>query len=99
MGNAGVVADERAGRADGGPAAAPMKHSLALLERGSFMELPRDVFNDFTDATVEAWVKWNTVGLTTRRLFNYGGAWRDFSILSEPTNATSSSSWSISQAI
>jgi signal transduction histidine kinase/DNA-binding response OmpR family regulator/ligand-binding sensor domain-containing protein len=59
---------------------APFTHALELVEKGSFIELPPDVFNDFTDATVEAWVKFNAFGDRHHRIFNYGGGRRDFSI-------------------
>jgi len=50
------------------------------VEEGSFIELPPDVFNDFTEATVEAWVKWNGFGDRNQRVFNYGAARKDFGI-------------------
>ena len=58
----------------------PTAHVLRLVEQGSFMELPPDVFNDFTEATVEAWVKWNAFGNRYQRVFNYGAGGRDFGI-------------------
>ena len=66
--------------AQDGPTAAPFKHSLNLVEQGSYLELPPDVFSDFTEATVEAWVKWNAFGNRYQRIFNYGEGGRDFGI-------------------
>src|SRR5260221_4467168 len=59
---------------------APFAHTLVLTEPGRYLELPADVFNDFTEATVEAWVKWNAFGNRYQRIFNYGGGGRDFSL-------------------
>jgi hypothetical protein len=53
---------------------------LRLVEKGSYVELPGDVFNDLTEATVEAWVKWNAFGNRYQRIFNYGQGGRDFSL-------------------
>ncbi len=61
-------------------APAPTSHTLRLVEKGSYVELPPDVFNDFTEATVEAWVKWNAFGNRYQRIFNYGAGGRDFSL-------------------
>jgi hypothetical protein len=60
-----------------GEAVAAIKHSLKLAERGGFIELPPDVFSDFTEATVEAWVKWNAFGNRYHRVFNHGAGGRD----------------------
>ncbi len=63
-----------------GQALAPPGPSLRLVEQGSYLELPPDVFNDFTEATVEAWVKWNAFGNRYQRIFNYGESGRDFGL-------------------
>ena len=46
------------------------------------MELPPNIFNDLTQATVEAWVRWDDFSVTQiiKRAFNYGDAFQDFSI-------------------
>jgi signal transduction histidine kinase/CheY-like chemotaxis protein/ligand-binding sensor domain-containing protein len=62
---------------------APFAHPLALVERGSYVELPVDVFNEFTEATVEAWVKWNAFGNRYQRIFNYGEGGRDFGLTTQ----------------
>ena len=59
----------------------PSSHTLKLVERGSYMELPPDVFNDLTEATVEAWVKWNAFGNRFQRIFTYGEGGRDFTLM------------------
>ena len=38
------------------------------------------VFNDFTEATVEAWVKWNAFDNRYQRIFNYGAGARGFGL-------------------
>ncbi len=58
----------------------PMGKTLRLVEKGNYLELPPDVFNDFTEATVEAWVKWNAFGNRYQRIFDYGSGGRDFTI-------------------
>jgi signal transduction histidine kinase/DNA-binding response OmpR family regulator/ligand-binding sensor domain-containing protein len=58
----------------------PTTQVLRLVEKGGYLELPPDVFNDFTEATVEAWVKWNAFGNRYQRVFNYGTGGRDFGI-------------------
>jgi hypothetical protein len=67
---------------------APFAHPLALVERGSYVELPPDVFNDFTEATVEAWVKWNAFGNRYQRIFNYGEGGRDIGLTTETSTNT-----------
>jgi signal transduction histidine kinase/CheY-like chemotaxis protein/ligand-binding sensor domain-containing protein len=52
---------------------------LDLDGTDSFVELPPEIFNNLTNATVEAWVKWRRLD-GIRRFFNYGGYTRDFSI-------------------
>ncbi|MBI3413834.1 MAG: carboxypeptidase regulatory-like domain-containing protein [Verrucomicrobia bacterium] len=51
--------------------AAPANRVLELDGKGSYVQLPPNVFNELTEATVEAWVKWETVGNWTR-VFGYG---------------------------
>jgi hypothetical protein len=53
---------------------------LKLTEKGGYVELPPDTFNDFTEATIEAWVKWNAFGNRYQRIFNYGGHNRDIGL-------------------
>lgn len=45
--------------------------ALDLDGRQSYIELPRDVFTNLTQATIEAWVKFNTQDQS--RFYSYGG--------------------------
>src|SRR5262245_13158297 len=60
---------------------------LELDGAGSYVELPANIFNDLTEATVEVWVRWDDLGGTAKRVFNYGDALRDMSLYSgnDPT--------------
>jgi signal transduction histidine kinase len=42
--------------------ASPTNHVLDLDGLGSSLELPSDLFNGLTEATIEGWVKWNRFG-------------------------------------
>src|SRR5262245_52121580 len=53
---------------------------LELDGTESYLELPTNIFNNLTQATVEAWVRWDRYG-EAKRLFNYGGPRQDMSIL------------------
>lgn len=46
-------------------------HVLELDGTNSFVELPPNIFNDLTEATVEGWIKWNRLGSSTR-FFDFG---------------------------
>ena len=52
---------------------------LELDGKGSYVELPVNIFNNLTNATVEAWVKWRWL-LGGQRFFSYGSSMHDFSI-------------------
>jgi hypothetical protein len=46
---------------------------LELDGRDSYVELPPNIFNDFDEATVEAWVKWRSFPTNNwSRFFSYG---------------------------
>src|SRR4051794_17592160 len=80
----GLFAQDQGGRiAVAAKGTAVFAHPLVLAEPGRYLELPRDVFNDFTEATVEAWVKWNAFGNRYQRIFNYGRGGRDIGLTSE----------------
>ncbi len=64
----------------GSTSTASLEKVLQLDGTGGYVELPPDVFNDFTEATVEAWVKWNAFGNRYQRIFNYGAGGRDFGL-------------------
>src|SRR3989454_6853233 len=55
---------------------------LELDGEGSYVELPPNIFNDLDEATVEAWVRWDDFSGPGKRVFNYGDALRDMSLLS-----------------
>ncbi len=54
-------------------------HVLDLDGEGDYVELPSDIFNDLSSATVEAWVLWRKVD-GIRRFFTYGATNKDYSI-------------------
>src|SRR5258708_4344809 len=56
---------------------------LELDGTNSFVELPPNIFNDLTEATVEGWVKWESFGRGWNRFFNYGAAMHDVSVAVE----------------
>jgi signal transduction histidine kinase/DNA-binding response OmpR family regulator/ligand-binding sensor domain-containing protein len=65
------------------PDAGPVNHVLELDGTGGYVELPPNIFNNLTQATVEAWVKWddlNNPGNGFKRFFNYGDALHDMSL-------------------
>jgi len=56
---------------------------LELDGTGGYVELPPNIFNDLDEATVEAWVRWDDFNGEGKRLFNYGDALHDMSLLSQ----------------
>ena len=77
MGNAKLVSASRpAGPPQQGVLAGEAKPEtnrvLELDGTNSFVELPPNIFNELTEATVEGWVKWNRIGNSTR-FFDFGG--------------------------
>jgi signal transduction histidine kinase len=73
MGQARVVP----ARLPPGDQLAKLSSVLSLRGTGSYVELPPNVFNDLDRATVETWVRWETLNGTPKRVFNYGDARRD----------------------
>src|SRR5262245_10555488 len=60
---------------------APAQNRVLELDgNGSYVELPPNIFNDLTDATVEGWVKWESIRPEWNRVFNYGAALHDISV-------------------
>jgi signal transduction histidine kinase/ligand-binding sensor domain-containing protein len=54
---------------------------LELDGTGGYVELPPNVLNHLTEATVEAWVRWDDLtGETYKTFFNYGDAMRDMNL-------------------
>ena len=47
---------------------------LDLDGKDSYVELPPNIFNDLTEATVEGWVKWRSFG-SASRFFDFGAKW------------------------
>jgi len=64
-----------------GQVATPPNRVLELDGTNSYVELPPNIFNDLTEATVEAWVRWDDFSGSWKRVFNYGEPHRDMSIL------------------
>jgi signal transduction histidine kinase/DNA-binding response OmpR family regulator len=56
---------------------------LELDGQDSYLELPPNIFNDLTEATVEAWVRWDDFSGPNERVFNFGDALRDMSVLAQ----------------
>lgn len=55
--------------------AATTNYVLELDGKNSYVELPPNIFNHLTNATVEGWVKWNAFGVRSR-FFDFGKAWQ-----------------------
>ena len=55
---------------------------LELDGTGSYVELPPNSFNNLSQATIEAWMRWDDLSGEAKRAFNYGDARRDMSISS-----------------
>ncbi|HEV2210693.1 MAG TPA: response regulator [Verrucomicrobiae bacterium] len=60
----------------------PPATNYVLELNGGYVELPPNIFNDLTQATVEAWVRWDDLSGTYKRVFDYGDARQDMSITS-----------------
>jgi len=52
---------------------------LELDGNGSYVELPPNIFNDLTEATVEGWVMWDRIGKWSR-FYGYGDEGHSLSI-------------------
>src|SRR5215510_4896987 len=58
--------------------AAPSEAQNRVLDldgNGSYVELPSNIFNDLTEATVEGWVKWRAFRGESR-CFDFGKEWQ-----------------------
>jgi len=53
--------------------------ALKLDGRGSYVELPPNIFRDLTQATVEVWAKWERFQ-NYSRVFEFGGPWQSMSL-------------------
>src|ERR1041384_198408 len=53
--------------------------ALKLDGKGSYVELPPNIFRDLTQATVEVWAKWERFQ-NYSRVFEFGGPWQSMSL-------------------
>ena len=54
---------------------------LRLDGQSGYVELPANIFNELSEATIEAWVRWDRLGPPGwNRVFNYGAGGRDVGI-------------------
>ncbi len=58
-------------------------HVLELDGTGGYVELPPNIFNDLTEATVEVWVRWDDFSGSRKRVFDYGDALQDMSLTAD----------------
>src|SRR5882672_4003528 len=55
-----------------GAVGAPAQNRVLELDgKGSYVQLPPDILNELTEATVEGWVKWERLG-NWMRFFDFG---------------------------
>ena len=59
---------------------------LKLDGKGSYVELPPDIFKDLTQATVEVWAKWAEFN-TFSRVFEFGAGYQSVSLFNHSTNS------------
>lgn len=57
---------------------------LKLDGKGSYVELPPNIFTNLTEATVEVWAKWNSFRSYTR-VFEFGAGWQSMSLFNHAT--------------
>src|SRR5258706_6570648 len=63
-----------------GAVAAPAQNRVLELDgKGSYVQLPPDILNELTEATVEGWVKWDRFGTWTRS-FDFGKQGQEMNI-------------------
>lgn len=68
--------------------AAPAPNRVLQLDgTGSYVELPTALTDGLTNATVEGWVKWDTLG-NWSRFFDFGLAWRTMAVSQDATTAS-----------
>ncbi len=72
------------------PSGPPPQIAMKVMEfngTNNHVELPPNIFNGLTNATVEAWVKWQRLGGSGwNRVFNYGAGGKDLSVATVGTN-------------
>jgi hypothetical protein len=54
--------------------------ALKLDGQGSYVELPAAGYEDLTQATVEAWVKWDALN-NYSRVFEFGSSWKSMAVI------------------
>jgi len=55
---------------------------LELDGDGSYVELPNNIFQNLTEATVEAWAKWDRFN-SYSRVFEFGASWQSMSVFNQ----------------
>jgi hypothetical protein len=68
------------------PRAPAQNRVLELDGRGSYVELPPNIFRNLTQATVEVWAKWDSLRGYSR-VYEFGAAWQSMSLFNHSTNA------------
>lgn len=61
---------------------------LHLNGAGEYVELPSGILDSLTEATVEAWVRWDSLEGQPKRVFNYGAPRNDMSVGSYGQNGS-----------
>ncbi len=59
---------------------------LELDGNGSYVELPNNIFQNLTEATVEVWAKWDRFG-SYSRVFEFGASWQAMSVFNQGTSS------------
>src|SRR5687767_11561198 len=67
-------------------AAPAQNRALKLDGKGSYVELPPDIFKDLTQSTVEVWAKWSDFN-TFSRVFEFGAGYQSVSLFNHATNS------------
>ena len=55
---------------------------LELDGDGSYVELPNNIFQNLTEATVEVWARWDRFN-TYSRVFEFGASWQSMSVFNQ----------------
>ncbi|MCW5554051.1 MAG: response regulator [Verrucomicrobiae bacterium] len=84
MGNARVMA---APRPAGGAPSVATDRVLELDGQDSYVELPANIFNHLTNATVEGWVRWRSFRQYSR-FFDLGNIWQAMTVHNELQTGT-----------
>ena len=67
-------------------AAPAQNRALKLDGKGSYVELPPDIFKDLTQSTVEVWAKWSEFNAFSR-VFEFGAGYQSVSLFNHATNS------------